>query len=222
MNSDTIGERIFKLRSEKGISQAELAKVLYVTREAVALWEGDRRDLKTNYTIMIANYFEVTCDYILRGISAENTDINNSIGLSNDCIEALRSINDHQKTHKMARWLLKTINHLIIDSGIKENKFISQDNLLQQIAKFFNFYGNAKEALMFKNGDITSTPEDYYLRKVIFPETPEKGIEGAFSVDEIINSAYIFNIQLQLLKSKVEYLKTTAEELNNNGKHKSE
>lgn len=37
----TIGEKIRKLRSEKGLSQEKLAERLNVSRSAVAKWEAD-------------------------------------------------------------------------------------------------------------------------------------------------------------------------------------
>ena len=46
-----IGERIKKLREEKGETQAEVAKKLNVKRETVNHWENGERDLKTEYTI---------------------------------------------------------------------------------------------------------------------------------------------------------------------------
>lgn len=61
----SIGERIKDLREEKGLTQAELAKKLNVKRETVNQWENNVRDLKTQYTISLANEFGVSADYIL-------------------------------------------------------------------------------------------------------------------------------------------------------------
>ena len=38
----TIGEKIYKLRSEKGISQETMALDLNVSRQAVSKWETDQ------------------------------------------------------------------------------------------------------------------------------------------------------------------------------------
>lgn len=62
--SNGIGERIRKLREEKGLTQQQLAKKMYVKRETVNQWENETRDLKTGYTISLADFFGVTCDYI--------------------------------------------------------------------------------------------------------------------------------------------------------------
>ncbi len=60
-----IGERIKRLREDKGLTQAELAKKLNVKRETVNQWENNVRDLKTQYTISLAKEFNVSADYIL-------------------------------------------------------------------------------------------------------------------------------------------------------------
>lgn len=92
--SNGIGERIRKLREEKGLTQQQLAKEMYVKRETVNQWENETRDLKTGYTISLADFFGVTCDYILRGIKSENIDVNRSLGLSDKSIDILKNENE--------------------------------------------------------------------------------------------------------------------------------
>ena len=87
---NTIGERIRELRDEKGISQEELAKKLHLSREVIAKWEIGCRDLKTEYTIKLADCFGVTSDYILRGVKAENLGAHKQTGLSDRAIDMLR------------------------------------------------------------------------------------------------------------------------------------
>lgn len=55
----------------------------------MAKWENGSRDLKTEHTIVLADYFNVTCDYILRGVKAENVDVNKKLGLSDKAIQSL-------------------------------------------------------------------------------------------------------------------------------------
>ena len=79
-NMAVIGLRISKLREKRGLSQKQLADELEknglkVRRETVTQWENGSRDLKTEYTVKLADFFGVTCDYILRGIESENVDI---------------------------------------------------------------------------------------------------------------------------------------------------
>ncbi len=90
--SNGIGERIRKLREEKGLTQQQLAKKMYVKRETVNQWENETRDLKTGYTISLADFFGVTCDYILRGVKSENVDINRELNISDATIESIKNM----------------------------------------------------------------------------------------------------------------------------------
>lgn len=87
---NTIGERIKSLREKNGLTQLELSKKLSVKRETVVQWETGVRDLKTDYTIRLSDFFGVTCDEILRGIKAENLNINKEVGLSDKAIKQLK------------------------------------------------------------------------------------------------------------------------------------
>ena len=89
MNVNTIGSRIKNLRIKKGATQAEVANALNVKRQTVDQWESGARDLKTQYTISLADYFNVTSDYILRGIEAKNIDIYKKTSLNNEAINML-------------------------------------------------------------------------------------------------------------------------------------
>ena len=65
-----ISERIQSLRKSKGISQEELAEKLCVSRQAVSKWESGESTPDIDKIILISNYFDVTTDYILKGIES--------------------------------------------------------------------------------------------------------------------------------------------------------
>ena len=91
--SNEIGMRIAKLIERKDITQVELAKILNIKRETVSYWVSGKRDIKTRYTCALADYFNVTCDWILRGYDAEQKDIAKTTGLSEKAINKLEEIN---------------------------------------------------------------------------------------------------------------------------------
>ena len=67
-NEWNIGVCIAKLRESRGLSQKQLSDELgklglKVRRETVTQWENGTRDLKTEYTIKLADFFGVSCDY---------------------------------------------------------------------------------------------------------------------------------------------------------------
>lgn len=61
----TTGKIIAELRKEKGMSQEELADVLFVTRQAISKWESDAGSPGIDNLERIADYFNVTIDYLL-------------------------------------------------------------------------------------------------------------------------------------------------------------
>ena len=62
---ERIGERIKDLRKEFNITQATLATQLGVTQDSISLWENGKRIPDTQYVVALAQYFQVTTDYLL-------------------------------------------------------------------------------------------------------------------------------------------------------------
>lgn len=63
-----IADRIQSLRKAKGISQEQLADIIGVSRQAVSKWESEQSAPDLEKIILLCDYFEVTTDYLLRGI----------------------------------------------------------------------------------------------------------------------------------------------------------
>lgn len=74
----TLGEKITDLRKKSGLSQEELAITLGVSRQAVSKWELGDATPDTDKIIALADYFNVTTDWLLRDIepSAWENDTN--------------------------------------------------------------------------------------------------------------------------------------------------
>lgn len=60
-----IAARIKELRLEKGLSQAQLGAKIGVSQKAVDYWEREVNEPKAGYIIKLAQYFEVSADYLL-------------------------------------------------------------------------------------------------------------------------------------------------------------
>ena len=59
------GERFTELRKKEGYSQADMAQKLDVSMGAVAMWETNKRVPKHDTLLKIADYFNVSVDYLL-------------------------------------------------------------------------------------------------------------------------------------------------------------
>ena len=58
-------ERLTKLRKEKGLSQATLAKALGVSLSIICYWETNKSDPTATNIAKAATYFNVSADYLL-------------------------------------------------------------------------------------------------------------------------------------------------------------
>lgn len=66
-----IADRIQYLRKTKGLSQEELAEKVGVSRQAVSKWESEQSIPDIDKVIIMSEFFDVTTDYILKGIETE-------------------------------------------------------------------------------------------------------------------------------------------------------
>lgn len=60
-----LGQRIKELRQEKGVDQTEFAKWLGTSQTNVSRWENDKFEPDLETIVKIAQFFEVTTDYLL-------------------------------------------------------------------------------------------------------------------------------------------------------------
>lgn len=93
-----IGDRIRTLREGKGMTQQALADALHVKRETINMWENGFRDLKTGAIVSLADFFNVSSDFLLGRVNFKSSDIDTQsickkTGLSGDAVEALVEMN---------------------------------------------------------------------------------------------------------------------------------
>ncbi|MBR1974788.1 MAG: helix-turn-helix transcriptional regulator [Clostridia bacterium] len=58
-------ERLKELRLEKEIGQDRLAKDLQIGNGTISLWENGLREPKLSSLVMLAEYFDVSIDYLV-------------------------------------------------------------------------------------------------------------------------------------------------------------
>lgn len=61
-----LGEKIYKLRKEKGLSQEALAELVGTTRQAISKWENNQGHPETEKLLSLSNVFEVSVDFLLK------------------------------------------------------------------------------------------------------------------------------------------------------------
>ena len=147
-----IGKRIAAIREAHGLSQDDLAKKLNVSREVVAKWETGSRDIKTQYTIALADCFGISTDEILRGVKAENVKINRALGLSDTAISVLRKRGNFSG--------LKDTISLLVEGMAYEIKDSKSRSVVDLITLFLNLNNTRPIALNTLNGTIRAIGGD--------------------------------------------------------------
>ena len=89
-----IAEKVKKLREQKGLSQAELARLLGITRSSVNAWEMGISVPSTQYIVDLAGVFDISTDYLL-GVDSSST--RSVAGLTDSDILLVHNIIEHLK-----------------------------------------------------------------------------------------------------------------------------
>ncbi len=70
----TTADRIQSLRKAKGMSQEELADKVGISRQSVSKWESEQAAPDLDKIVIMSEIFEVTTDYLLKGIEPVKSD----------------------------------------------------------------------------------------------------------------------------------------------------
>lgn len=99
----TLADRIKSLRERTGITQAETARQLGISRSGVNAWEMGLSVPSTQYIIELAKIFDVSTDYLL---GMENTSSISVKGLTPkqvsvllDTIECFKEVNEKNNSN---------------------------------------------------------------------------------------------------------------------------
>ena len=62
---ESFGEKIKRLRKERGLNLVDIASAIGVNKSAVSFWENGTNEPKGTYIKALADFFEVSTDYLL-------------------------------------------------------------------------------------------------------------------------------------------------------------
>ncbi len=89
-----LNERIKQLRTERGLSQVDLAKTLNVSKQSVSNWENDNIQPSIEMLIKLSRVFSVSTDFLLGEDSRQYLEIT---GLAEKYIPHIQQIIDDMK-----------------------------------------------------------------------------------------------------------------------------
>lgn len=75
----TLGEKIYGLRKNSGLSQEQLAEILNVSRQSISKWEGNVTYPEPDKLIAFSDYFQVSLDYLMKADITEDRSEENVI-----------------------------------------------------------------------------------------------------------------------------------------------
>ncbi|MGZ9785800.1 helix-turn-helix domain-containing protein [Bacillus pseudomycoides] len=115
----TFGEKLLKLRKEKGLSQEALAEKLNTTRQAISKWENNQGFPETEKLLMIGNIFEVSIDYLLKDTMEQNKEDEKGYYVSKEMAEGY--LLDQRKISKyialgISLLILSTVPYLVFQN----------------------------------------------------------------------------------------------------------
>ncbi|MCC0669210.1 helix-turn-helix domain-containing protein [Clostridioides sp. ZZV14-6153] len=132
------GERLKELRLKKKLKQSELGKEIGISASTIGMYEQGRRFADQSTLIKLAQYFNVTTDYLL-GFSETNYSVNATIaGLSpirEDEIITNESINETIKSKQ---------KDVLINKLYSESQKLN-NNELEAIINIINIFNKSKE-----------------------------------------------------------------------------
>ena len=72
-----LAQQIRRYRTEKGLSQEDLAAAIFVSRQTVSNWETDKTYPDVQNLLLLSNLFEVSIDSLIKGDMEAMTKIIN-------------------------------------------------------------------------------------------------------------------------------------------------
>lgn len=121
----TFSKRLKDLRKERNINQEQLAKEIGASRGSISFYEKGSRIPDISILDKLANYFNVSTDYLLGRTSEKMNNIEiqtiqNMTGLNNEAINKLMIMKKNNKFHMFDN-ILGAINYLIGEELMIEN-----------------------------------------------------------------------------------------------------
>lgn len=85
-----------KLLTDNKLSGAELGRKIGVSKETISQYCKGNVEPKSGILIKLANFFGVSCDYLLTGAESEDKKESQELGLSGDAIRLLKQCQDER------------------------------------------------------------------------------------------------------------------------------
>jgi transcriptional regulator with XRE-family HTH domain len=109
-------DKIIKnLRESKSLSQKELGDIFKISASTIGMWEQNRRNPDKDMLVKIADYFDVTVDYLLGRTSNKDSNVYTTL------------LDNHTYTIEVAKGLKQEITQDELNELVKKLKTVGFD-----------------------------------------------------------------------------------------------
>ena len=129
---DSFGKTLKTLRNSRNISATKLSEDLNIHRGSLSNWETGRRTPDSEMLLKIANYFNVSVDYLL-GNDTDDTDLFN---LKGD-VRFLKKVKDNEMVKIPVLGAIRAGLPLYADENIIDYEYVHQEELVMGEETFF-------------------------------------------------------------------------------------
>lgn len=113
-NSSNTGEFLKSLRISKGLTQMELAEYLNVSNKTVSKWENGIGIPEVATLIILADFYEVSVDDILRGTKRTSKNIEKEAGISIYVVSRIKNNYINYLIVSIGLWLLSNVAIIVL------------------------------------------------------------------------------------------------------------
>lgn len=134
---DNFGKTLKMLRNNRNISAVKLSEDLNIHRGSLSNWETGRRTPDSEMLLKIANYFNVSVDYLL-GNDKNNTDDTDLFNeLKGDNFKFLKKVHDNEMVKIPVLGAIRAGLPLYADENIIDYEYVHQEELIMGEETFF-------------------------------------------------------------------------------------
>ena len=174
----TLGERIYCMRKEKGLSQEQISNQLEVSRQSISKWELDQTTPEIDNLIKLSEIFNVSIDVLIKGETSSTkesyatTDMPVKEASTFDKVSHWFKGNWYYSGYILILWAIKDIIQLALAMffifGLMDSFLPDTSSAFSQMETMINSFGDAHFSDSGFPSLMEQQPMDMSIDKGIF------------------------------------------------------
>lgn len=194
------GQRIVELRKNKGLTQAELANLMGISRSSLSLYEIEKRQPDIDTLNKLASLFKVPIDHLLGNDSIPYESPRSNAHKKNEGHDFFFFFDENSL---LRNTFAKRLKIAIEDKGLTEDEFKERISLgSEKISLFLNGNGEPTADDLIELSQFLDTSIDYLLGQVPKVSNTEKKMLNAFVKLNIDNQDILIGKAKEMIKEQ--------------------